>query len=54
MINGFEKKNKLICQKKFTDRMMYDVTNMIAECYPNFMKEINHFGSDSIESHNLR
>ena len=54
MINGFEKKNKLICQKKFTDRMMYNVTNMIAECYPNFMKEINHFGSDSIESHNLR
>ena len=51
MINGFEKKNKLICQKKFTDRIMCNVSNMIAECYPNFMNEIDHFGSDSIESH---
>ena len=53
MLTNFESKSNLICQKNFTKRMTLSVMNMLAECYPNFMAEIDHCDSD-LESHRMR
>ena len=53
MLTKFESKSNLICQKNFTKRMTLSVMNMLAECYPNFMAEIDHCDND-LESHKMR
>ena len=53
ILNSFANQNFLYSQKNITERICQNVVNMMAECHPEILSEVDHFGNSFMDNHKL-